>query len=197
MICTAADEQDALAVAGQELAASGVHCALPPRDAVRACLDAERLRAVLRDSGLPVPPDSLADLADARVRPFTADVLISLQEEVAGIVTHWRAESADGMSARRETFEDHQIRDTCSSALKVLRLTGPASVLGAVTAAHDTVLLEVHPYFSAGLPLSLQAGADLVGQHLRQIFGLPVLAERLVPRPGVMMTRVLHETFQE
>ena len=39
--------------------------------------------------------------------------------------------------------------------------------------------------------------SDLVGQHLRQIYGLPILAERLTALPGVVMTREIHEKFEE
>lgn len=197
MICTTPSEHAALQAAGDELTGVGMRWALPRLDAVRVCMDKPRLRATLHDNGLPVPAAGLAVLTEAGVRPFTADVLLSADGQAAGIVTHWRLETANRVSARAETFADHQIHDMCLRTLKVLRLTGPASLLGAVTPGHEPVLLDVHPYFSAQLPLSLRAGADLVGQHLRQVFGLLVLTERLAPRPGVIMTRDLHETFQE
>ncbi|HEY7882021.1 MAG TPA: hypothetical protein VID31_14295, partial [Streptosporangiaceae bacterium] len=175
MICTAPSEHAAVQAAGDEFTGAGVHWSLPRLDAVRACADKPRLRAALRGNGLPVPEAGLAVLAEAGVRPFTADVLLGPDGQAAGIIMHWRLETANGMSARAETFADHRVRDLCLRTLKVLRLTGPASLLGAVTPQHEPVLLDVHPYFSAQLPLSLRAGADLVGQHLRQVFGLLVL----------------------
>jgi carbamoyl-phosphate synthase large subunit len=47
----------------------------------------------------------------------------------------------------------------------------------------------INPGFSGGVSLSLAAGADLVGEYVRGILGLPVRRERLVHRPGVMMER--------
>jgi hypothetical protein len=44
--------------------------------------------------------------------------------------------------------------------------------------------------------LSLAAGADLVGQYLRGIRGLPVDKQRLRYREGVQMTRFFREVFQ-
>ena len=197
MICTAADEQDALQQAGDELTATGVRWAPPRPGAPLACTDSQYIRATLQDNGLSAPVTGLAELAGAGVRPFTADALVTADAQASGVVTHWRADSPDGWSVRSEIFTDHRASDSCARALKVLRLTGPASVLGAITDDHEPVLLEVYPYFSAQLTLSLHAGADLVGQHVRQVFGLPVLAERLVPRPGVVMTRNVQESFQE
>lgn len=98
---------------------------------------------------------------------------------------------------RAETFRDQVVADKCVQAVKALRLTGPVGVLGSVTADGQVLVLDVWRYFSAELALSLHAGADLVGQHLRQIFGLPILVERLAARPGVVMTRDIHESFEE
>jgi carbamoyl-phosphate synthase large subunit len=193
LICTAAAEQAALELAEAELAAAGVRWARPRATALRACADTSRLRAALRDSGLTVPA---ADAGEGW-RTFTADALMSAEGQLAGLVTHWRLETVSGLSARAETFADHQVSTVCARALKALQLTGPASVLGAVTAEHEVVLLQVQPYYTAELPLSLHAGADLVGQYLRQLFGLPVLPERLAPRAGVTMTRDIQPTFQE
>jgi carbamoyl-phosphate synthase large subunit len=46
------------------------------------------------------------------------------------------------------------------------------------------------------LPLSLAAGADLVGEYLRGVFGLPIRADRLTYRAGVRMFRHFVEIFE-
>ena len=53
-----------------------------------------------------------------------------------------------------------------------------------------------NPRFSGGLPLSLAAGADLVGQYLRGLLGLPMRPERLRARAGVTMVRYFAEVFE-
>lgn len=65
----------------------------------------------------------------------------------------------------------------------------------AVRASGQVAITEVNPRFSGGLPLSLAAGADLVGEYLRAVTGLPVRPERLAYRPGVRMTRYHEEVF--
>jgi len=186
MICTAADELAALHAAQEELIAAGVRCVFPRLDAVRACADASRLREVLNEDG-----------TAAGSREFSADVLLSVEGHVAGIVPHWQTGLVAGVPTRSETFSDDRVAEGCLQAVKSLRLTGPAAIRGSVTAEDQILLLEVRPYFSAELALSLHAGADLVGQHLRQIYGLPILAERLTALPGVVMTREIHEKFEE
>jgi carbamoyl-phosphate synthase large subunit len=54
----------------------------------------------------------------------------------------------------------------------------------------------VNPRFSGGLPLSLHAGADLVGEYLRAIMGRDPRADRLVARPGVTMVRYFDEVYE-
>jgi carbamoyl-phosphate synthase large subunit len=54
----------------------------------------------------------------------------------------------------------------------------------------------VNPRFSGGLPLSLAAGADLVGEFVRAARGLPVRPERCSFRPGVVMLRYFEDVFE-
>ena len=54
----------------------------------------------------------------------------------------------------------------------------------------------MNPRFSGGLPLSLAAGADLVGEYLRGVLGQPVRPEELLFRPGVSMFRYFEEVFE-
>src|SRR5205085_1910472 len=77
--------------------------------------------------------------------------------------------------------------------LGAIGLTGPANVQGFVGDDGAHAFTEVNPRFSGGLPLSLAAGADLVGEYLRGVDGLPVRADRLAYREGVTMLRYYEE----
>jgi carbamoyl-phosphate synthase large subunit len=79
--------------------------------------------------------------------------------------------------------------------LNILGLVGPANIQGFHTASGEFAFTEVNPRFSGGLPLSLAAGADFVGEYLRGLEGLPVRTERLIAQPGVTMLRHLDEVF--
>ncbi|MGH9303437.1 MAG: ATP-grasp domain-containing protein, partial [Acidimicrobiales bacterium] len=56
--------------------------------------------------------------------------------------------------------------------------------------------IEVNPRFSGGLPLSLAAGADLVGEYVRGARGMQMRPERCSYRPGVRMLRYFEEVFE-
>jgi carbamoyl-phosphate synthase large subunit len=197
MICTAPDEQGALQTAGEELAAAGIRWAAPNLEALRTCADPTVLRDVLQGSGLRIQPTLLAQVPDRGIREFTADLLMSESSQAVGLATHWRLETTAGLSGKAETFADDRVTDACIRAAKAVRLTGPASVLGYVRADGEPTLTDTRCYFSTDLALSLRAGADFVGQHLRQVFGLPVQVERLRSRAGVIMSREFRETFEE
>lgn len=129
-------------------------------------------------------------------REFTADVLVDRSGAVAGSVARWRLETRGGISTRGETFAERAVDEVVAAALAAVGLQGPANVQGFVDG--PTVLVtEINPRFSGGLPLSLAAGADLVGEYLRGVRGQPVRADRLVARPGVHMTRYFAEIFEE
>ena len=56
--------------------------------------------------------------------------------------------------------------------------------------------VEINPRFSGALPLSLAAGADLVGEYLRAVTGHELRRDRLSYRAGVSMARYYQEVFQ-
>jgi carbamoyl-phosphate synthase large subunit len=128
-------------------------------------------------------------------REFTADALVDRSGSVAGVVPRWRLETKAGISTKGLTFHDAEVENVVTIALKAVGLVGPAGVQGFVTDAGEVVLIEINPRFTGGLPLSLHAGADLVGEYLRAIVGRPMRPERLVGRAGVMMRRYYEEAF--
>jgi carbamoyl-phosphate synthase large subunit len=130
-------------------------------------------------------------------REFTVDALVARDGTLAGAVPRWRIETKAGISTKGVTFADPALVDAVGQVLRAVRLTGPANVQGFVSPAGDVSFVEVNPRFSGGLPLSLAAGADLVGEYLRGVVGLPVRPSHLSFRPGVTMLRHLEEVFEQ
>jgi len=129
-------------------------------------------------------------------REFTADALVYPAGELCGVAPRWRLATKGGISTLGATFDDHVVNDVVGRVLKTIGHVGPANVQGFVTDDGSVVIVEVNPRFSGGLPLSLHAGADLVGEYLRAIMGREPRPERLVVRPGVTMFRHFDEVYE-
>ncbi|WP_194925028.1 ATP-grasp domain-containing protein [Catenulispora pinisilvae] len=129
-------------------------------------------------------------------REFTVDALVDRQGLFAGGVPRWRLETRGGISTKGETFADDRVLTGVAAVLDAVGLRGVACVQGFVTDEDQVVFVECNPRFSGGLPLSLAAGADLVGEYLRGVRGLPIRSSRLGYRPGVRMSRLFCEVFQ-
>ncbi len=127
---------------------------------------------------------------------FTVDALMDRSGRLAGAVPRWRLETKAGISSKGRTFEDPDLLDAVEALLRTVGLDGPANVQGFLRADDGTfAFVEVNPRFSGGLPLSLEAGADLVGEYVRGILGEPVAPERLRYSAGTTMTRHLAEVY--
>jgi len=132
-------------------------------------------------------------------REFTVDALAGDGGRVLhGAVPRWRDETKAGISVRGQTFSDPVLVDDVGRLLAALGLEGPANVQGFVAEPGErATFTEVNPRFSGGLPLSLAAGSDLVGQYLAGMTGRPVDAGALRYRSGVRMYRYYQEIFEE
>jgi carbamoyl-phosphate synthase large subunit len=239
LVCTVAEEMEALTDGIGLLAEAGLRSWLPSASAVRTCTDKWAFAQACRASGIPVPATALAsvtgvpgpwivkprfgrgsrdvhpvDTSDdvawalARVqqplvqtrlagREFTVDALVDRDGGLAGAVPRWRLDTKAGISTRGRTFDNRALVAAVAQLLTAVGLTGPANVQGFVGGAGEIAFTEVNPRFSGGLPLSLAAGADLVGEYLRGVRGEPVRPERLVARPDVAMFRHLVEVFEQ
>ncbi len=129
-------------------------------------------------------------------REFTVDALVSATGDVVGTAARWRLATKAGISVLGTTFDDEAVTQVTTLVLKTLGHIGPANVQGFVTPDGEVVIIEVNPRFSGGLPLSLHAGADFVGEYLRVIMGRAPRPERLVARPGVTMLRHFDEIYE-
>jgi carbamoyl-phosphate synthase large subunit len=129
-------------------------------------------------------------------REFTVDALVDRDGTLAGAVPRWRLETKAGISTKGQTFSDDVLVAEVERLLSAVRIDGPVNVQGFLGPSDDIAFTEVNPRFSGGLPLSLAAGADFVGEYLRGLLGLPVRPGRLRGRPGVTMTRYFAEVFE-
>jgi carbamoyl-phosphate synthase large subunit len=126
---------------------------------------------------------------------FTVDVLVDRSGRLAGAVPRWPLETRAGISTRGRTFASPALGCAVAHLLGTLGLRGPGNVQGFLVGPDRFSFTEVNPGFSGGLPLSLAAGADFVGEYLRGLEGLPVRRQRLVGRAGVTMPRHLSEVY--
>lgn len=129
-------------------------------------------------------------------REFTVDALVDPYGRLAGAVPRWRLETKAGISTKGRTFHSPALVAGVAELLAAVGLTGPANVQGFLDGRGEFAFTEVNPRFSGGLPLSLAAGADLVGEYLRGQAGQRVRPERLQGRPGVTMLRHFVEVFE-
>lgn len=126
---------------------------------------------------------------------FTVDALVDPDGRLAGAVPRWRLVTKAGISTTARTFHHAPLVGAVRRLLDALGLVGPANVQGFLSEAGEFAFTEVNPRFSGGLPLSLAAGADFVGEYLRGVEGLPLRPDRLVARAGVTMLRHFEEVY--
>ncbi len=126
-------------------------------------------------------------------REFTADALVDRDGGLRVVVPRWREETKAGISVKGRTFASDAVTEVVAAALAAVGLTGPANVQGFVADDSTATVVEINPRFSGGLPLTLAAGADVVGAYLAAVRGAPV--PELSFRPGVAMSRYFAETY--
>jgi carbamoyl-phosphate synthase large subunit len=128
-------------------------------------------------------------------REFTVDLLVGRDGLTAGAIPRWRLATKAGISTQGRTFCDSTVASLAARAAETIGLRGAVNVQGFVDPDGDSWLVEVNPRPSGGLPLTLAAGADIVGELLHATRGHPVRPDRLTFTPGVTMTRHLTEVF--
>lgn len=156
---------------------------------VLAVDDAEDLAWALRRVPDPIVQTRLIGLE------FTVDALVDRGGRLAGAVPRWRLDTRGGITTRGRTFASRPLVDGVAHLLDTVGLVGPATVQGFVDETGHFAFTEVNPRMSGGLPLSLAAGADFVGEYLRGIDGRSPRPERLAGRAGVTVVRHLTEVY--
>ncbi len=134
-------------------------------------------------------------------REFTADVLVGRDGTVLACVPRWREQTRAGISTRGLTFTSGPVTDLVAATVRAVGLTGVANVQGFCAGDPDhpeaLSVMEVNPRFSGGLPLTLAAGADLVGAYLAAVLDPAWVGRPMVYQPGVRMARHFTEVFYE
>lgn len=137
-------------------------------------------------------------LAQSRLagEEFTADVLVDRNGEVVTCVPRWRLETRGGISVKGLTFDSEVVTRVCAEVVAATGITGPANIQGMIDASGAVSIIELNPRFSGGLPLTLAAGADVVGAYLQAILEPERRIAPLYFDVGIRMTRYFEEIFQ-
>ena len=128
-------------------------------------------------------------------REFTADALVARDGTLLTVVPRWRDATKAGISVQGTTFDSEAVTTVVADALEAVGLTGPANVQGFVAEDGAVTVVEINPRFSGGLPLTLAAGADLVGTYLAGVREPAAALPYLFFTPGVRMSRYFAETY--
>ncbi|MEV8626025.1 ATP-grasp domain-containing protein [Streptomyces sp. NPDC051079] len=118
---------------------------------------------------------------------FTADCLVDDTGRASAVLRRRNLVKA-GLATVSTTFDDLTVRDTVLRTLRAVRARGVCCVQGFVTDDHEVTITELNVRIAGGFPLAEAAGADLVGQMVNGLFGLPVDHDALTYRPGVYLT---------
>jgi carbamoylphosphate synthase large subunit len=122
-------------------------------------------------------------------REWTADCYVNAAGVMLGASPRWRSETKAGISVKGITFRNEAVEQACAAACAAVGLTGPACVQGFLDDDGTVEIIEINPRFSGGLPLTLAAGCDTVGEYLREIRGGKPNPANLVATAGVRMRR--------
>jgi carbamoyl-phosphate synthase large subunit len=123
-------------------------------------------------------------------REFTADCLVD-RDGHASVILRRRDLVKAGCVAVSTTFEDQTVHDLVVDTLRAVRAQGLSCVQGFITDDGRVTITELNVRIAGGFALAEAAGADLVGQMVNGLFGLPVDHDQLTYRTGVFLTNYL------
>lgn len=136
-----------------------------------------------------VPEPIVQEKADGR--EFTADCLVDRSGR-ASVILRYRLVVKGGLSMVSRTFHDGAVTDLVKETLTAVGAVGACCAQGFVSDSGERVTItELNARVAGGFPVSEAAGADLVGQTLNGLFGLPVDHDRLGYKPGICLTRYI------
>ncbi|MFG2177498.1 ATP-grasp domain-containing protein [Streptomyces abikoensis] len=118
---------------------------------------------------------------------FTADCLVD-DTGRASVVLRRRDLVKAGLAAVSTTFDDTTVHDLVVKTLDAVRARGLCCAQGFIRDDGSVTITELNVRVAGGFPLAEAAGADLVGQMVNGLFGLPVDHTRLTYRAGVFLT---------
>lgn len=120
---------------------------------------------------------------------FTADCLADRTGTVS-VIPRRRLRVRNGLAVTAATFHDDQVAETVTATLAAVGMTGLCCVQGFLTDGPDRIVItEVNARIAGAFPISVAAGADLVGQFLNGLFALPVDHDRLRFTPETYLVK--------
>lgn len=123
---------------------------------------------------------------------FTADCLVDRSGRASVILRH-RLLVRNGLAMVAATFHDEEVTTLVEATLAAVGITGLCCAQGFIRddtiSGPRVVMTEVNARVAGAFPLSVAAGADLVGQTLNGLFHLPVDHARLRYTPGIHLTK--------
>ncbi|WP_405754086.1 ATP-grasp domain-containing protein [Streptomyces sp. NBC_00073] len=123
-------------------------------------------------------------------REFTADCLVDRNGH-ASVILRTRDLVKAGLAAVSTTFNDPNVRDLVVQTLSAVGARGLCCVQGFIRGDGTITITELNLRIAGGFPLTEAAGADLVGQMVNGLFGLPVDHSRLTYRTGMFLTNYI------
>ncbi|MBV9026464.1 MAG: ATP-grasp domain-containing protein [Streptomycetaceae bacterium] len=123
-------------------------------------------------------------------REFTADCLVDRAGR-ASVILRYRLLVKGGLAVVSRTFRDQQAAELVKATLAAVGAVGACCAQGFIreSGPDRIVMSELNARVAGGFLLSEAAGADLVGQALSGLFGLPVDHDRLSYKPGVYLAK--------
>ncbi|MEU5069148.1 ATP-grasp domain-containing protein [Streptomyces virginiae] len=118
---------------------------------------------------------------------FTADCLVD-RTGYASVILRRRDLVKAGLATVSTTFDDPDVHDLVVRTLGAVAARGLCCVQGFVLGDGTVTITELNVRIAGGFPLTEAAGADLVGQMVNGLFGLPIDHRRLGYRTGVFLT---------
>ncbi|MCX4740771.1 ATP-grasp domain-containing protein [Streptomyces antibioticus] len=120
-------------------------------------------------------------------REFTADCLVDRSGR-ASVILRSRDLVKAGLATVSTTFDDPTARGLVVRTLSAVGALGLCCVQGFILGDGTVTITELNARAAGGFPLTEAAGADLVGQMVNGLFGMPVDHSRLTYRTGMFMT---------
>ncbi|WUP22548.1 ATP-grasp domain-containing protein [Streptomyces sp. NBC_00267] len=121
---------------------------------------------------------------------FTADCLVDRDGRASAILRRRDLVKA-GCVVVSTTIKDQAVHNLVMNTLRAVRARGLSCVQGFITGDGQVTITELNVRIAGGFALSVAAGADLVGQMVNGLFGLPVDHDQLTYRTGVFLTNYL------
>ncbi|MGA1823496.1 MAG: ATP-grasp domain-containing protein [bacterium] len=126
---------------------------------------------------------------------YSVDCYVSSKGTIVSVVPRERIEVIDGEVTQSITVRDHDIITLANKILEKCECRGPVTIqIIKEKGTEKLFIIEINPRFGGGVPLSIEAGANIPLLLLQDYVGI---ANQVVDnwRENVLMTRAYREVF--